>query len=201
MAHDVALLLRMAHRRAAAAFTAALRPLGVEDRHFAVLLTLRRLGPLSQRQLIEAVGSDKSTMVRTIDELEHRGLAWRAPATSDRRAYAVELTPAGHALLTDAQAAADRAGTDLLAALDPREQDLLRTLLRRFIEAGPPAPPPPPDEEDPPGPAGPPPPEPAYAPPHKTRRARAVERARPGPFKSSDDEDPDAGAAPHRLTH
>jgi DNA-binding MarR family transcriptional regulator len=199
MAHDLALLLRMAHRRAAAAFTAALRPLGVEDRHFAVLLTLRRLGPLSQRQLIDAVGSDKSTMVRTVDELEHRGLAWRAPAAGDRRAYAVELTPAGHDLLTDAQAAADRAGTDLLACLTPDERAALRALLLRFIEAGPSAGPPPVDEEDAPDPPGPP-PEPAFAPPHKTRRARAAERARPGLLQSSDDEDPDPPGPRLRLT-
>ncbi|MFJ9707065.1 MarR family transcriptional regulator, partial [Streptomyces sp. NPDC101234] len=41
----LALLLRRAHWRAAAVMTEALRPLGIELRHFAVLLVLVDRGP------------------------------------------------------------------------------------------------------------------------------------------------------------
>src|SRR5689334_20737814 len=68
-------LLRLAQRRAARTFSEALRPLGVEGRHYGVLLNLAKHGPLSQRQLIDLTGSDKSAMVRTVDDLEARGLA------------------------------------------------------------------------------------------------------------------------------
>src|SRR5690348_11745844 len=85
-------LLRLAQRRAALAFAPALRPLGIEGRHYGVLLNLARQGPLNQRSLMDLTGSDKSTMVRTIDDLEHRGLAVRRPSPADRRAHAVELT-------------------------------------------------------------------------------------------------------------
>src|SRR5256885_1159730 len=132
MVDDVGLLLRLAHRRVATALADALRPFDVEDRHFQVLRVLDRRGPLSQRQLIDALGSDKSAMVRTVDDLERRGFAWRAPATGDRRAYAVELTPAGRDLLADADRITGAVTAKLLAGLSPDEQHTLRELLRRF---------------------------------------------------------------------
>ena len=91
-------LLRLAQRRAARTFSEALRPLGIEGQHYGVLLNLARHGALSQRQLIELTGSDKSSMVRTVDALEARGLAVRRPSPADRRAHAVEMTEEGEAL-------------------------------------------------------------------------------------------------------
>jgi DNA-binding MarR family transcriptional regulator len=203
MVDDVGLLLRLAHRRAAAAFADALRPFDVEDRHFQVLRALDRRGPLSQRQLIDALGSDKSAMVRTVDDLERRGLAWRAPALADRRAYAVELTPAGRDLLADTSRIADAVTGALLADLRPDEQELLRALLRRLVATSPAggafdaA-----DEPGEPDQAPGPPPEPAYAPPHRTRRARAA-AARPAPSRPrlTDLEEPDSPDSRRRLAH
>src|SRR2546423_1381320 len=212
MVDDVGLLLRLAHRRVATALADALRPFDVEDRHFQVLRVLDRRGPLSQRQLIDVLGSDKSAMVRTVDDLERRGLAWRAPALADRRAYAVELTPAGRDLLADTARVADAVTGALLADLRPDERELLRELLRRLVEAppaawgtaddggsavGPDAP-----DQAPEPPTRTPPPEPAYAPPHVTRRARAA-AARPPPSRSrlTDLDEPDSPDSRPRLTH
>jgi MarR family transcriptional regulator, lower aerobic nicotinate degradation pathway regulator len=172
MVDDIPHLLRLAHRRAATSSAAALRPFGMDDRHLGVLRALGRLGPSSQRRLVDALGTDKSSMVRTVDDLERLGLVWRAPATGDRRAYAVELTPAGRDLLDDAERTAAAAGAELLACLSPAEQETLGALLRRFVDAGRPA-----TIEDGDPDAGPdrgPDPVPGYAPPHRTRRARAA---------------------------
>ena len=54
------LLLRRAHWRAAAVMSEALRPLGIELRHFAVLIVLVNRGRTEQRDLVEATGSDKA---------------------------------------------------------------------------------------------------------------------------------------------
>ena len=111
MVDDIPHLLRLAHRRAASSSAAALRPFGMDDRHLGVLRALGRLGPSSQRRLVDTLGTDKSSMVRTVDDLERLGLVWRAPATGDRRAYAVELTPAGRDLLVASRERDGRAGT------------------------------------------------------------------------------------------
>jgi DNA-binding MarR family transcriptional regulator len=130
---EIGLLLRQAHRKAADAFNEGLRPLGIEGRHFGLLLTLQRQGPLSQRALIDRLSSDKSSMVRLVDSLEDRGLCAREPAEGDRRAYAVRLTPAGRALVARAQGVADEVVAVLLADFEPEARTQLHELLRRFL--------------------------------------------------------------------
>src|SRR5215468_7698084 len=97
-------LLRQAQRRSGRAFSAALRPLGIEGRHYGVLYHLDLLGPLSQRRLMDLTGEDKSSMVRTMDDLERLGFAVRRPDPHDRRAHAVELTKAGRQIRAKAGA-------------------------------------------------------------------------------------------------
>src|SRR4051794_20999833 len=79
------LLLRRAHWRAAAVMTEALRPLGIELRHFAVLIVLVDRGPTVQRDLAAATGSDKAGIMRVVDDLERKGLAVRKTVPGDRR--------------------------------------------------------------------------------------------------------------------
>ncbi|MFE0330955.1 MarR family winged helix-turn-helix transcriptional regulator [Streptomyces sp. NPDC058960] len=128
-------LLRLAQRRAARTFAEALRPLGIEGRHYGVLLNLTRHGALSQRRLIDLTGSDKSSMVRTVDDLEARGLAVRRPSPADRRAHAVELTEEGRDLFAEASRIADEVGARLLDCLEEDDQELLCSLLERFVRA------------------------------------------------------------------
>ncbi|MGW3955437.1 MarR family winged helix-turn-helix transcriptional regulator [Streptomyces sp. NPDC004752] len=128
-------LLRLAQRRAAHTFADALRPLGIEGRHYGVLLNLALHGPLSQRRLIDLTGGDKSSMVRTVDDLEMRGLAVRRPSPADRRAYAVEITEQGRALSAEASVVADDVAARLLGHMNEDDQDLLCTLLERFVAA------------------------------------------------------------------
>jgi DNA-binding MarR family transcriptional regulator len=130
----IGLLLRLAHRRAARAFSDGLRPLGIEGRHFGVLLTLAGQGAQSQRQLIDRLGSDKSTMVRTVDDLERLDLVIRNPAQGDRRAHAVELTTQGHKVLNEATQIAATVAATLLEPFAPAERKTLADLLERFIE-------------------------------------------------------------------
>jgi DNA-binding MarR family transcriptional regulator len=131
------LLLRLAHQRAAKAFSEALQPLGIEGRHVGVLMTLARLGPLTQSQLIAELGSDKSSMVRTVDDLERLGLGVRQPVPSDRRARTVELTATGRERLVSARTIAEQVGEDLFGCLSDQEQATLRELLSRFVAGGP----------------------------------------------------------------
>src|SRR5262245_64977623 len=79
------LLLRHAHWHAAAVMTEALRPLGIELRHFAVLIVLVDHGPTVQRDLAEATGTDKAGIMRVVDDLERKGLAVRKAVPGDRR--------------------------------------------------------------------------------------------------------------------
>ena len=133
---ELGLLLRRSFRRAARTANAALRPLDIEGRHLGVLLTLGRRGPLTQTQLVDALGSEKSQMVRTLDDLERRGAAARRPDPIDRRAHLVELTGTGRDLLARARELADDAAAQVFADLTDEDQQVLHSLLSRIADRG-----------------------------------------------------------------
>ncbi|MFJ3307187.1 MarR family winged helix-turn-helix transcriptional regulator [Streptomyces sp. NPDC086549] len=128
----LAMLLRRAHWRAAAVMTEALRPLGIELRHFAVLLVLVDRGPTVQRDLAPATGSDKAGIMRVVDDLERMGLAVRKTVPGDRRVRAVEITPQGVELFDAAHVAAQPLAERLIAELGPGQPERLTDLLTRF---------------------------------------------------------------------
>jgi DNA-binding MarR family transcriptional regulator len=126
------LLLRRAHWRAATVMTEALRPLGIELRHFAVLIVLVDRGPTVQRDLAAATGSDKAGIMRVVDDLERKGLAVRKSVPGDRRVREVEITPQGIELFDAAHVAAAPLAERLVAELGPGEPEKLKELLTRL---------------------------------------------------------------------
>ena len=129
------LLLRRAHWRAAAVMSEALRPLGIELRHFAVLLVLVNRGPTEQRDLVEATGSDKAGIMRVVDDLERSGLAVRKSVPGDRRLRAVEITTEGLELFDAAHVAAGPVAERLISVMGPGEAEQLKDLLTRFTSS------------------------------------------------------------------
>ena len=126
------LLLRRAHWRAAAVMAEALGPLGIELRHFAVLIVLVNRRSTVQRDLATATGSDKAGIMRVVDDLERMGLALRKTVPGDRRVRAVEITPRGVELFDAAHVAAEPLAKRLVAELAPGEPEQLTDLLTRF---------------------------------------------------------------------
>jgi MarR family transcriptional regulator, lower aerobic nicotinate degradation pathway regulator len=126
------LLLRRAHARAAAAMAAAMRPFGLELRHFAVLMVLADRGPTTQRDLVEATGFDKAGVMRVVDGLQAGRLALRREVPGDRRIRAVEITARGMAVFDAAHLEAVAPAEALVAHLRPGEAEQLTDLLTRF---------------------------------------------------------------------
>jgi MarR family transcriptional regulator, lower aerobic nicotinate degradation pathway regulator len=126
------LMLRRAHDRAAHALSEALRPLGLELRHFAVMIELHQRGPINQRDLGYAVGMDKAMIVRVVDDLEKAGLAIRKPVPGDRRVREVEITDPGVKVFDMAHDNGRPIAEAITAELEPEEQEQLMGLLTRF---------------------------------------------------------------------
>ena len=136
MGPEIGRLLALAHKRAAKAFAEALEPLDLDGRVFGVMTALARLGPMTQARLIVELNSDKSTMLRTVDDLEQHGLAERRPVPGDRRARIVSLTPAGRERLAAGSQVAHRVAADLFGGMTDGELATLRDLLDRFAHGG-----------------------------------------------------------------
>jgi DNA-binding MarR family transcriptional regulator len=126
------LLLRRAHDRAAHALAEALRPLGLELRHFAVMIELHRRGPMNQRDLGHAVGMDKAMIVRVVDDLEKAELAVRKPIPGDRRVREVGITDRGVEVFDRAHDNGRPISEGLTQHLAPGELHQLVDLLARF---------------------------------------------------------------------
>jgi DNA-binding MarR family transcriptional regulator len=124
--------MRKAHDRAAGRLVAAIRPQGIELRHFGVMIELANHSPQSQRELGDRVGRDTAGMVRVIDDLERLGYAERRPHPSDRRIRAIQLTEKGLAAFDEAHHAAAPIAEELTAHLRPGEAEQLLDLLTRF---------------------------------------------------------------------
>jgi MarR family transcriptional regulator, lower aerobic nicotinate degradation pathway regulator len=133
--YEIGFLLRRAHVRAAQAFAAALKPLGIEAKHFAALNELAR-EPHSQRVLAGLTANDKSAMVRIVDDLETAGLVTREVSARDRRMQVITLTDKGNGVLRTARANARDVATSLWGHMPADHRRQLAALLREFADGG-----------------------------------------------------------------
>ena len=129
----IGMLLYRAHRLARAHANDAARPAGIELQHAGVLSTVRAGGVRSQREVGAALGVDKSTLVRIVDDLERRNLLRRRRSPSDRRAYELVITEEGERRLDEADALFGAAMTGLLKVFDDADRRRLHELLSRFV--------------------------------------------------------------------
>ncbi|WP_236025253.1 MarR family winged helix-turn-helix transcriptional regulator [Arenibaculum pallidiluteum] len=117
-------------------FQAAVAPYDITPGQFGVLILIRENTGLSQSELGTAVGIDRSTMVAVIDRLEGRGWVVRAPSPSDRRSYALELSPEGERLVDELIPKVRAHERQMTSDLNKQEQQQLIDLLQRVARAG-----------------------------------------------------------------
>ncbi|MGW3603378.1 MarR family winged helix-turn-helix transcriptional regulator [Micromonospora sp. NPDC005161] len=129
---DLLFLLSWASHALQTEHAAGLAELGISPRaHY--VLAQARTGDLTQRQIGERCGVDKTTMVVTLDQLERAGLAERRPAPTDRRARLVSVTPAGEQILERAQEVVRRIQDELLATLPQQDRETFLRALTALV--------------------------------------------------------------------
>lgn len=113
-------------------FEQAVRPTGMRPRHIRVLGYVQTQ-TLSQQELCQLTGMDRTTMVAVVDELERLGHARREASSTDRRKRVVTPTPAGLKALVQAADLMKQAESQLLAPLSAAERRQLNKLLGRLF--------------------------------------------------------------------
>ena len=122
-------LLHRAGQCAADIFALEARASGLTPRQFAVLVVVAEEEGLTQTDLVERTGIDRSTLADIVGRLLSHGLIQRRRAKEDARAYAIKLTPQGTKALRDAQPGAAAADARLLTNLPPaKRQEFLESL-------------------------------------------------------------------------
>jgi len=124
--------VQRAARAVARRYDDALRPFGLTNGQFSLLMSLNRPEPTTMGPVAQLLAMDRTTLTAALKPLERRGLAEVAPDPKDRRSRRLLLTAAGRALLMRAVPVWEATQADierLLAAGDPdRLRDELRAL-------------------------------------------------------------------------
>ena len=91
-----------AARSLARRFDQALRPVGLTNGQFSLLMSLNRPEPPSMAPVAALLAMDRTTLTAALKPLQRRGLVEVTPDPADKRGRLLRLTPEGHALLRKA---------------------------------------------------------------------------------------------------
>lgn len=125
-------LLRRNHQRSYEIFA---RHVGddVTRQQIALLIALARHSGASQRDLVDATGIDKSTLKEMIGRMVGKGWIKRARDPKDSRAWTMDITPEGEALLAERIDAVEAAQREIISPLSDDDQRLLISTLRTLL--------------------------------------------------------------------
>jgi len=126
-------LLHRAGQCAADIFAAEMADLDLTPRQFAVLLTVAQREGLSQTDLVELTGIDRSTLADIVRRMLKKGLLQRRRTREDARAYAVRLTDEGVRVLSAARPKVEAVDARIVATLSSEQRTTLVEDLRTIV--------------------------------------------------------------------
>jgi DNA-binding MarR family transcriptional regulator len=122
--------IQRAARAVARRFDDALRPLGLTNGQFSLLMSLNRPKPPGIGSVAALLAMDRTTLTANLKPLERRGLVTVSVDEKDRRNRLMTLTPAGRALLASAVPVWERTHVELERLITGSDPDTLRADLR-----------------------------------------------------------------------
>ncbi|MGC2160816.1 MAG: MarR family transcriptional regulator [Silvibacterium sp.] len=124
------LQVQRAARALARRFDEALRPLGLTNGQFSLMMSLNRPQAPGIVSVANLLAMDRTTLTAALKPLERRGLVTVSKDLHDRRGRRLSLTPEGKALLASAVPVWEQTHRDVEALLKDVDPDRLRNSLR-----------------------------------------------------------------------
>ncbi|VEB98265.1 Salmolysin [Cedecea lapagei] len=110
-----------------------LKPLELTQTHWVTLHNIHQLPPdQSQIQLAKAIGIEQPSLVRTLDQLEEKGLISRKTCANDRRAKRIKLTEQAAPIIEKMEDVINETRGEILTGISREEQALLSSLISRL---------------------------------------------------------------------
>ncbi len=110
-----------------------LKPLELTQTHWVTLHNIHELPPdQSQIQLAKAIGIEQPSLVRTLDQLEEKGLIYRHTCASDRRAKRIKLTEKARPIITEMEDVIRKTRGEILSGISEAELNTLLNLIARL---------------------------------------------------------------------
>ena len=127
--------VQRAARALARRFDDALRPVGLTQGQFSLLMSLNRPAPPTMGDVASLLALDRTTLTANLKPLQRRGLVKVTADRNDRRSRRLTLTAAGRALLVAAAPIWKRAHAQTERLLTRASPDTLRASLRELGES------------------------------------------------------------------
>jgi DNA-binding MarR family transcriptional regulator len=122
--------VQRAARALARRFDVALRPVGLTNGQFSLMMSLNRPEPPDMASVASLLAVDRTTLTAALKPLERRGLVTVATDASDRRVRRMRLTPEGMDLLARAAPIWEHTHEEVETLLDGGDPERLRRDLR-----------------------------------------------------------------------
>jgi DNA-binding MarR family transcriptional regulator len=122
--------VQRAARTLARRFDEALRPVGLTNGQFSLLISLNRPEPPGMASVATLLAMDRTTLTAALKPLERRGLVKVAKDPSDRRGRQLSLTPEGKSLLASAVPIWEHTHRDVETLLKNVDPDRFRSTLQ-----------------------------------------------------------------------
>jgi DNA-binding MarR family transcriptional regulator len=128
-------LLHRVHQCAGELFQEHMNGLDVTTTQYTVLVVAGEKDGLSQQDIINATGIDRSTVSQVVQLLVRKGYLKRRRTRHDARAYAVSLTDAGRDVLKTSEPIVGRIEEALIEALPATRAKVFIANLRTIVAA------------------------------------------------------------------
>ena len=125
--HCLCLHVQRAARALARRFDEALRPVGLTNGQFSLLMSLNRLEPPPMAPVAKLLAMDRTTLTAALKPLERRGLVEVVTDPMDRRGRLLKLTGEGKVLLARAVPIWEKTHQEVEARLPDGGQARLRS--------------------------------------------------------------------------
>jgi DNA-binding MarR family transcriptional regulator len=122
--------VQRAARALARRFDEALRPFGLTNGQFSLLMSLNRPKPPAMGSVAALLAMDRTTLTAALKPLERRGLIEVTADPADRRSRLLALTPAGREILASAVPTWEATHRAVETLLPNSDADRLRNDLR-----------------------------------------------------------------------
>jgi len=126
-------LLHRAGQCASDAFVSEMGGIDLTPRQFAVLLTVAQNEGLSQTDLVQLTGIDRSTLADIVRRMLKKGLLQRRRTREDARAYAVKLSDEGVRVLSAACPKVEAVDARILGSLSADQRAALIEGLKAIV--------------------------------------------------------------------
>lgn len=128
--HCMCLHVQRAARQLSRRFDEALKPHGLTNQQFSLLMALNRPKPPRMKEVALLLALDRTTLTANLKVLERRGLATSEPDPDDKRSRLLLLSDKGRGQLAEALPAWKRTEEEIEALLASRDPDGLRKDLK-----------------------------------------------------------------------